>query len=90
LADLGFLELGVRPEKDGDPPVHIYPLWGRKHELEGTDCWCEPELMGVCSQCDGEGCWNCDDGFISPCFPQDALIVIHDPCPEADTNPNLQ
>ena len=23
--------------------LHVYPLFGREHVLEGTDCWCEPE-----------------------------------------------
>lgn len=22
--------------------VHIYPLYGRKHVLEGVECWCQP------------------------------------------------
>ena len=23
--------------------VHVYPLFGREHVLEGDDCWCHPE-----------------------------------------------
>jgi len=25
-------------------PIHIYPLHGKAHELEGTSCWCRPDL----------------------------------------------
>jgi len=24
--------------------IHVYPLFGREHVLEGMSCWCEPEV----------------------------------------------
>lgn len=28
---------------DNSRDVHLYPLWGRRHDLRhGVDCWCRP------------------------------------------------
>lgn len=23
--------------------VHVFPLYGREHDVDGGDCWCSPE-----------------------------------------------
>jgi len=32
-----------RAEEDVEERIHVYPLFGREHDLEhGLDCWCHP------------------------------------------------
>ncbi len=42
--------IGIKLESSGvvmevDGPVHIYPTYGREHDLEGGGCWCKPEIF---------------------------------------------
>lgn len=40
---------------------------GLDHE-DAASCWCQPELLMQCHECEGDGdtCWLCDgDGFMA-------------------------
>jgi hypothetical protein len=69
-------------------PVHVYPLFGKRHKLKGTGCWCEPRLSMPCPQCDGDkDCWRCHgDGWVEATVPGDALMVIHNAVKEYVSN----
>lgn len=62
-----------------DVDLHVTPIRDLvDHELSRT-CWCQPTLKLVCSECDGEGCWKCDDGTL-PAENVDesvAVLVVH-------------
>lgn len=30
-------------QSDVQNRVHVYPLFGREHNLDGDECWCHPE-----------------------------------------------
>lgn len=30
-----------------------------EHRTDGYDCWCGPQILAVCDDCDGVGCWKC-------------------------------
>jgi hypothetical protein len=30
-----------------DPPIHVYPTYGRAHEVDGLPCWCCPRTEQV-------------------------------------------
>jgi len=67
--------IGMKSEHDR---THVYPMWGRVHVLDGTECWCRPELQKPCGQCDGEdGCWSCDGTGWVEAVGAEALLVIH-------------
>lgn len=33
----------------------------RPHSKDREDCWCHPVMYKLCPECDGEGCWRCED-----------------------------
>jgi hypothetical protein len=61
----------------------------REHVTEGYDCWCKPEVLAVCPECEGSeaGCWKCVRGFLqckdpaSYDGPHRLLIIHHDVSP---------
>lgn len=62
----------------------IYPEESvREHVIENADCWCNPTIKMLCSECDGsmEGCWNCDKGLVVTVDDYDIkendVIVVH-------------
>jgi hypothetical protein len=58
-----------------------------EHVLEGTGCWCGPDLYRLCWACDGDdpGCSECEGKGIVPIdaiVPGDWGIVVHRLIPE--------
>lgn len=49
--------------------MELSPKSAREHDLDSYDCWCSPQLLILCDECDGDGCWKCGydciDGFVS-------------------------
>lgn len=65
---------------------HVYPTFGREHNVthyfDGPPCWCDPEIVVLCQQCNGsdEGCWNCDRGLTPMIFDDgEPMLIIHKP-----------
>lgn len=54
----------------------------REHRLT-TDCWCRPELVSLCPQCEDvtaplPTCWRCKGRGLVPTAPGDEpALVIH-------------
>lgn len=68
--------IGFVKDRDRDR-WHIYPTWEEGHDLDGTDCWCGPTFSMPCGQCDGEGCWNCERGWVETENAVDAVFIVH-------------
>lgn len=56
----------------------------REHEIESSACWCNPQALQLCPECDGAegGCWRCQDGLIACDAPDlydgaHGLIFVH-------------
>lgn len=60
--------------------THCAPT-GRAHVTTGYDCWCRPEFLLPCDECE-TGCWRCVDGTV-PLTRAEAdasahpVIVVH-------------
>ena len=53
---------------------------GRKHELESRECWCGPEVVQGCPECerDNPDCWRCSGrGCVAVYDEDEPVIVIH-------------
>lgn len=37
-------QLQTTETDDDEGLIHVYPLWGREHVLEGMSCWCHPQV----------------------------------------------
>lgn len=64
-------------------PVDVYPN-DTTHSCDSLDCYCNPQYAVPCDECDGEGCWKCDDGLISltredaeELQDYESVVVIH-------------
>lgn len=51
------------------PPDHI----------ESRDCWCEPECLQPCPECDKDpDCWKCEGtGLVAEFDDTEASIIVH-------------
>lgn len=47
--------------------------------VESEDCWCGPKILRQCRQCDGEGCWQCEEGWIEGREYDDEMpcVIVH-------------
>lgn len=62
-----------------DVDLHVAPINDLvDHDMSRT-CWCQPALKLVCEECDGDGCWCCDDGLLPAGEVDDtvAVLVVH-------------
>lgn len=54
----------------------------RAHVVDDTPCWCQPEFVRVCPECEGnetdEPCWRCEGrGALPVPTIEEADVVIH-------------
>ena len=66
--------------------VHVVPI-DREHANEGFQCWCNPRVEMICSECeDGDdkaSCWRCGGkGWVACDDPEHydgaiGLLIVH-------------
>jgi hypothetical protein len=83
-------EARIDPQAPNSNVHHVYPIEAREHVLEGTGCWCGPDLYRLCTACDGDdpGCWACEGEEIvriEAIVPGDRAIVVHHYIPDDAT-----
>ena len=54
----------------------------RKHVLTGCSCWCDPELLQICPECEDEDnyadCWKCGGrGLVKRYDDAEPCVVAH-------------
>ena len=47
--------------------------------LDMDNCTCNPIFWVICNECDGDGCFACDDGYIQQDseHPDQLQIIVH-------------
>lgn len=57
--------------------VHVLPIGDLVDHDETRTCWCAPRVEKLCGDCDGAGCWKCENGYTTECGEDDVATVIH-------------
>ena len=59
--------------------THALPVADLVDHDETRDCWCQPRVLQVCGECDGDedGCWFCEDGMVEASDPTMEALVVH-------------
>ncbi len=52
-----------------------------EHETDNEHCWCQPEVLQVCPECDEDhiptpGCWRCGGRGLVPEYDETQCSVI--------------
>ena len=63
MAQITFTFMFVNAPDISREARHVYLDTPAPHDCDGCRCWCAPRIQALCSSCDGEGCWNCEDGW---------------------------
>ena len=61
----------------------------KPHDTNNSDCWCGPDVLQICRECDGNGwvplggdesimCWKCEGQGLEPVY-DDRLpaVIVH-------------
>lgn len=50
---------------------------GLEHEVDSRECWCLPEVLQPCPECDAdEDCWRCAGRGLVEAYDEDRDCVI--------------
>jgi hypothetical protein len=60
-----------------DCDLHVVPVNDLVDHECTRDCWCKPELLAVCEECDGEECWKCNNGLVPLEDLEENCVVVH-------------
>ena len=60
--------------------IHVHPIPNRSHVTDGSDCWCDPEVLQACDDCDlpepQKDCWKCHGRGLVMVFDDELPCVI--------------
>ena len=59
----------------------------KPHDTNSADCWCGPDVLQICRECDGNGwtlafgddgieCWKCEGRGLEPVYDYSLPAVI--------------
>lgn len=62
--------------EEGVVMVEVIPTEGH---TESTGCWCEPETLQVCDECDNGSCWKCGGRGLAAYdqFGNEVPVIVH-------------
>ena len=57
--------------------THVLPVNDLVDHDDNRTCWCGPLIEAPCPEDCGDGCWKCEDGFVTvaPEHPDECLVI---------------